>query len=248
MSLIDRLRSVEVSARAAVICIVVLLAAVVVVIVVAKNAASTAPARPKAKPTAETKRVRVNITQAKPKVPTPAPAAKPEDKNPYSIIAERNLFRPVTGGGAGSRPAGKPPSPGQSGGAPVLAMLKPGMLPPMPLGGAPSPAPPSDDFKKSLAFTGVVQTTAGTQALLENLKTKETRFAARGDSAFGCRLVDISQQSVMLEKDGATFRLNIGENKPDAEAAGAAKPAGEQKPPQPGGEQKPPQPSGERKP
>ena len=117
----------------------------------------------------------------------------------------------------------------------------------MPVGGAPSSAPPSDDFKKSLAFTGVVQTSAGTQALLENLKTKETRFVARGESAFGCRVANISQQSVMLEKDGAEFRLNIGENKSDTEPS-APKPGGEQKPPQPGGEQKPPQPGGERKP
>ena len=243
MNLIGRLRSVEVSARAAMLSIGVLLAVVVVVIVVAKNAASTSAARPTAKPSVEAKRMRVNITQAKPKEPTPAPAAKPKDSDPYSVIAERNLFRPVSGGGAG--PAAKPPTPGPPSGGPVMAVRRPGMLPPMPIGGAP-PSPPSDDFKKSLAFTGVVQTSAGMQALLENLKTKETRFAARGDSAFGCRLVDISQQAVTLEKEGAEFRLNIGENKPDTEAS-AAKPSGEQKPPQPGGEQKSPQPSGERK-
>jgi len=151
----------------------------------------------------------------------PKPDAAPPP-NPYAVIAERNLFRPLTQLGPGPRPS-SPTSPPPGGKMPVLPAGKSGG-PPSPAPRSPSSPPGSADFKKTLAFTGVVETPDGTQALIENIQTKECRFVKQGDNAFGCRVTNINSQILSLEKDGSSFTLNIGENKPDS--GGAAPPPG----------------------
>ncbi|HUV04713.1 MAG TPA: hypothetical protein VMX94_06360 [Armatimonadota bacterium] len=222
MSIIDRLRSTQVSSRVAAVCIGLLLLAAMVVVVAAKNSASSVPPRPKAKtakPAAKAKQVNVEVrertpsdakekSKAKPTAqakPAPQAAAAPKE-DPYAVIVQRNLFRPV-------QPAAVTPPP-----PPTPPKVTP--LPPMPAG---PPKPDVSEFKKTIAFTGLVETPTGRQALLEKFSSKETRFVAEGEEAFGCRLVKIAERSVTLEKDGSQFNLNIGENKPGADSG--AKPS-----------------------
>jgi hypothetical protein len=85
-----------------------------------------------------------------------------------------------------------------------------------------------DQARRSIAFTGVVDTPMGRQALLENLSSNESRYTPVGGSAFGYRVVNIAERMVMLEKNGMPIALGIGENKSDIDPAaksGAATPA-----------------------
>ena len=234
MKIINFLHSTQVSRRTAAICIGVLLLAAMAVVVAAKNSASSAPARPRVKtvkPAAKAKRVDLQVRETSPKdakaksEAKPAPQAAAKD-DPYAVIVERNLFRPVQPGAATA------PTPSPGGGSPTPPPPpKVTPLPPMPSGGKPSGGDVGE-FKKTIAFTGLVETLTGKQALLENLTSKETRFVAQGENAFGCRLVDIAEGSVTLEKDGSQFKLRIGENKPDTESGKAPEPKPESgKPP-----------------
>jgi len=228
MNIINRLHSTQVSRRTAAICIGVLLLAAMAVVVAAKNSASSAPARPKVKtvkPAAKAKRVDLQVRETSPRdakaksEAKPAPQAAAKD-DPYAVIVERNLFRPVQPGAVTAPPPspGGGKEPGKSGGGPPPPPKAP-TLPPIPSGGKPSGG--DGEFKKTIAFTGMVETSTGKQALLENLTSKETRFVAQGENAFGCRLVDIAEGSVTLEKDGSQFKLRIGENKPDTDSGKA---------------------------
>jgi hypothetical protein len=147
--------------------------------------------------------------------------------DPYAIIVERNLFQPVT---AGSLAQG-----GSQGAKPTPSPEVKTPLPPMPV----APAGNIDEVKKNIAFTGAVGMPSGQQALLENLQSKETRFVSQGESAFGYRVMTISSQLVVLEKNGLQFTLTMGENKADAPAAAPPKPGGEQKQGGPEGQPKP---------
>jgi len=90
-----------------------------------------------------------------------------------------------------------------------------------------------DSVRKNIAFTGLIETPEGTQAMLENLSGKEVRFLRCGETAFGCRLVSVTPEAAQLEKDGIRFTLAIGENKPDTEPGSGAKTGSE--PPKPSG-------------
>jgi len=267
MSVIDRLRSIEVSTRTAVICVVVALLVATAVVLGAKNAANRKPADSASKPKAQTNTVKVKISErraslekhgkpsdktgaktnggkqsarSKPSAPAvqgpPVLRGSSPARGAYSVIAERNLFRPLVAGASPSQlPSAevKKPSAGSSGPKPNVPAL-----PPQSGRGAPG-GPPSGgggDSKKTVAFTGVVETPDGKQALLENLQTKETRFVKQGESAFGCRVVSIGPQVVSLEKDGSQFTLSIGENKSEAPAASppAGGKPGPEKPPEGG--------------
>ena len=256
MSFVERLRSTEVSTRTAAISVGLLLVLAVIVVVSANKLAGGSPSGRPAKPRVST-RVSVSEFKSKPKAKTAKgdkkakiTAAKPakadtavtSSVNPNVVITERNLFRPVGGtSGSSAKPEPRlvvkavvPNVPGMMGG-------RPGQLPTIPSGAAPPGPPPNqgpkpgggnaNDFKKIVAFTGLVETTSGTQALVENIQSKETRFVSRGESAFGCKVVTISARSLTLEKDGSQFTLGIGENKPDSDGA---------KPPPPGGGGGPP--------
>lgn len=233
MSVIERLRSTQVSARIAAVCIIAVLLVSTVVVIVAKNVVGSQPnplsrrqrSTEANKARAKVKEVGTPPTKTLPG-PQPDPAKNPEGKDPYAVIVERNLFKPLPQSGDASKPP-----PGDQ-----------GFLPPMPIA-MPIAMPANvnlDEIKKQIVFTGVVTTADGIQALLENLSTKETRFVAVGDSAFDCRVVSISPRKISLNKGGAHFMLNIGENKPDVGTGGESKPKSEAKnkpppPPGPGG-------------
>lgn len=155
------------------------------------------------------------------------------DSDPYAVIVDRNLFKAVSLGGIAAPsspgPGGHAARPGGKGSTMPLGVPRggppPGMagpLPPMPIG--PRPGGNPDEMKRTVAFTGVIDTPTGTKALLENLATKEARFAASGESAFGFRVQSITDRTVLLEKDGMPFSLDLGENKSDAD--GGSKPGG----------------------
>lgn len=243
MNALERLRNIEVSPRTAAICVVVLLAVAVGFIMCLRNSAnSVQPDRPGAAQAAssetptEVKIEEKTTTNSKDKT-TEKSANKDTSttkSDPYAVIAERNIFRPVK---LGSGASGVPAPPKGSGAPPDAPPSQPGpppQMPGMPGGGRP-PGGGGDtsEVKKNLAFTGVVETPSGMHALLENISSKETSYVAEGGNAFGCRVVTISDRSVILDKDGSQFSLTMGENKPNVDPG--AKPAGgEQKPPQGG--------------
>lgn len=214
MSILERLRKTQLSPRIAVFSIVGLVVVMSGVVVMVRKMADTSPALA-VKPAG----INASAEEKKDKAETKA-AAEARTEDPYAIIVERNLFKPVTAASLASDTA-KP--------APPPAPPKP-PLPPMPV---PAPSGNIDEVKKNIAFTGSVQIAGVQQALLENLQTKETRYTSQGESAFGYRVMTVSSQLVVLEKNGLQFTLTMGEGKPDAPAA-APKP-GEQKPGQPGG-------------
>jgi len=225
MSMVDRLRSTQITPRTAIFSILALVVVLSGVIVTVRKMTDTSPAYAVAPKTSKGAGVDVKIDETRgSKV-----AAAAASDSPYAIIVERNLFRPVTGAPeqSGTPGGSKPPAP----------PVKP-PLPPMPV----APQGNIDEVKKNIAFTGAVGMPSGQMALLENLQSKETKFVTQGESAFGYRVMTISSQLVVLEKNGLQFTLSMGENKPDAPAA-PAKPAGGQ-PGQPGGPEGQPKPGG----
>jgi hypothetical protein len=250
MSFIERLRSIEVTPRTTAICIVVVILVGGAVVVTAKNMANDTPDRPRhsVKATVRAKKVGLEIKERKAGKADADKTDKSQQKekqkraksttvaktDPYAIIFERNLFKPI---GPGASPSGK-----TGGGSAQVGPSKPmsGMpaLPPMPKSGG-----DIGETRKNLAYTGMVELPGGPQALIENISGKETAWKKVGESAFGCRVVSISERSISMEKDGTPFNLSIGENKPDTDpgAKGGAPPSGST-PPQggPGGPGGPP--------
>lgn len=215
MSAIERLRSIQVSPRIAAYCMIALVVLLSGVVVTVRKMADTTPAYAVAGKSVP-RSVGVNARADERR--DIATGKKAAGSDPYAIIVERNLFRPV---GAQPEPQGPKAAPPPTGPKPPL--------PPMPV----APAGNIDEVKKNVAFTGAVGMPSGQMALLENLQSKETRFVSQGESAFGYRVMTISSQLVVLEKNGLQFTLTMGENKTDAPPAAGAKP-GEQKPGQPG--------------
>lgn len=252
MSALQRLRSVQVSSRTAAISILVLLAAAAAVIVMASNVVGGLRAQPKTSSPKKTTtaKAEVKVSEEKPVTSagkTAVAASKQGGvgrQDPCLVIARRNLFAPLRQSQNTSPADGGAKNPrnnkqAQKGGR-NLPTLPPALV------AVPSGANPAE-LRKNLAYTGMVEVGGATQALLENLQTKETRFVGQGESAFGCRVVSISARSVALDAGGMPFTLSIGENKPDLDPG--AKPSGGGPPtPSPeagkGGPPSPPQPKG----
>lgn len=148
--------------------------------------------------------------------------ASVDSKDPYAIIVERNIFKPI--GAAG----------GNSGVPGLVQIIKPGgILPPLTIttlpgfngGGFPgfgSRGSRGGGGAQKIAFTGIVETPDGIQALLENTATLETRYAGVGDSAFGMTVDEVTSRSVALRSnDGQSLNLRLGENKTDTPPAQA---------------------------
>ena len=226
MSVLDRLRTTEITPRTAAYCIIVLMVVLGSAIVVVRRMADTSPVRAvPGKPAFRTGKVDVKIDERKGARPTDL--AKCED--PYAVIAERNLFAPVAASSAAVAEPTKAPTP-----APPKQGIPPMSLP-VPMGNI-------DEVKKHVAFTGAVGMPSGQQALLENLQTKEAKFVGQGESAFGYRVITISSQLVVLEKNNLQFTLAMGENKADVPPPAAPKPGGQ--PDQPGRPDGQPKPGG----
>lgn len=219
MSVLDRLRTTQITPRTAAYCIIALVVLLSIAVVTVRKMSDTSPVYAVAGKTAsKSEGVDVKIDEKKGE----KARAASRSADPYAVIVERNLFRPVTAASLASV-APNPPAPAPPTKAP---------LPPMPI----APQGNIDEVKKNVAFTGAVGMPSGQQALLENLQTKETKFVGQGESAFGYRVVTISSQLVVLEKNGLQFTLTMGENKPDAPAPAAGKPGGQPgQPGQPGG-------------
>lgn len=223
MSIVDRLRSIQVSPRVAMYCLLAMIVLLSAVVVTVRKIADTTPAYAVAgKSGDKSAGVNARVDEKKEKS-NPKPAAESKSEDPYAIIVKRNLFKPLT---TGSLAQGAKPTPSPDVKSP---------LPPMPV----APAGNIDEVKKNIAFTGAVGMPSGQQALFENLQTKETRFVSQGESVFGYRVLTISSQLVVLEKNGLQFTLTMGENKPNAPAAAPPKPGSEQKPGGPPGQPKP---------
>ncbi len=227
MSVLDRLRSTQLSPRVAAFSIVGMLVVMTGVVMLVRQMADTAPV-------SAGKPAGISVTASEKKSASAARAGAGAGKDdPYQIIVERNLFRPVTGASpAPESPETAPPPP-----TPPQPPVQP-----MPL---PVPSGKIDEVKKGVAFTGAVQIAGVQRALLENLQSKEARYTGQGESAFGYRVMSISSQLVVLEKNGLQFTLTLGENKPDAPP-----PAGKQggqpggQPGQQGGPEGQPRPEG----
>ena len=133
MNVIGRLRSTEVSARAAAICIVVLLLVSIAVITVAKNVASgpqPSVSREEDRSVAN-KNARVIVKEldkssGKDKSMAVEDGKKPaEVSDPYSIIVERDLFKPLPG--QAGDPSGNP-SPGEMSVPPMPVAMPPRVI------------------------------------------------------------------------------------------------------------------------
>jgi hypothetical protein len=121
----------------------------------------------------------------------------------YRAIDERDLFRPLVtapkaaeagaGGGAGETKGG---SGTKSGG--------PGAGGP----GSTHSGPP--DPTADLALTGVIETTDGLRALIEQISTRQGDFVAVGEVAFGLVVKAISADSVTMSQGDKTYDLRLG--------------------------------------
>ena len=143
-----------------------------------------------------------------------AQSITPQSNDPYELIVQRNLFRALTSGGSG---VGGPAMPQP---APVPTPMP--VVQPMPVQPVPVNNANADDLRRAIAFTGIVETQSGKQALIENLQTGDSIYVSGGGSAFGYRILNISDNSIQLEKDGTQFSLNSGENKPDTNTGSRA--------------------------
>ncbi|MCL6630248.1 MAG: hypothetical protein K6U00_11680 [Armatimonadetes bacterium] len=234
MSLIERLRNTEVSTRTAAVCLGVLILAMATIVLASRGpdrvkaptqslevssksrAAVSQPGTSSVRGEADTSHTPIVVERAS--VPS-------DQEDLYAVIVNRNLFRAVRFGSlpasptAGGKRNGKEEEKKHTGPPPSGKFNS---IEPLPIPGGSRGVRPSggteNEFMKSLAFTGVVDSPAGRQALLENITSKETRFVGKGENAFGCRVIDFDERRITVEKDGDQFVLNIGENKPDVES------------------------------
>lgn len=174
------------------------------------------------------------------------PITPPKLENPYRQIADRNLFRPLakepeqpaaeTAGGsrgasrpsAGSGGAWVPPDAGlfvpPAGPAPwtgettqPLATEPP--RPPSPRIEPPdTPAPEvgTGPAPATVAITGVGGSGGDLRVLVEDNATGQSRWVKPGGTAFGYRVDYVTGHGGVVSKDGRSYVLGVGENKPPA--------------------------------
>jgi len=232
MSMLERLRTTEITPRKAAYAVAAMVVVLAGLVYAVSRMAAAPPGREELTPASQ-RAGGVRVTVDEKKAGAAAPEVRPQVGDPYAVIAQRNLFQAVNVGSSAA--SGGNQSRGASGATRPTPAPSP-VLPPMPV----APMGNIDETRKNVAFTGSVRIGGVEQALIENLQTKEWRYVSQGQSAFGYRVMTVSPQLIVLEKNGLQFALSIGENKTDAPPA-AAKPGGDQKPE--GGGPKP-QPSG----
>lgn len=219
MNIIDKLKNTQVSPKLVMLCIGVFVVLATTGILTVKRIVS-GPAEPLAVATSSTSTAGTKSDAAE-KTSAAVDGSSKEDakvsvteSDPCEIIADRNLFKSFASGkvSAPAKPVGGTP--------PLIPPMPIRMLPPFPGGGGfPGFGGPPRGGSEKLAFTGVVETPDGIQALIENTATSETKFAGVGESAFGSSVVSINSRSVTLDSGGRIVTLAIGENKADAPAA-----------------------------
>jgi len=159
--------------------------------------------QPKTKPPS---RASVGSSRVSPASAQPGPAAGAKDAAGYRAIAERDLFRPLVRppgqGGAGGGGAAE----SAAGGGAVAA--KGGDRP---AGGAgrPTPSGPPDPTA-DLALTGIIETTEGLWALVEQISTRKGAFVGVGETAFGLTVKEIRPGSATLAQGSRTYELGLG--------------------------------------
>lgn len=227
MSTFSRLQSTQVSPKTAGIAIVALLVLCSLGIYGAKRAANgSTPAAPA--PTAHATATAtdngngasVDVSEkdsAKDKDQGKKIADSAEVEDPCKIIAERNMFKPVS---ADSTDSGSAQTTGRRSSRGGLAPMSVGNLPVLPgFGGVDMALSPQRGGNTrsgvNLAYTGLVDVPSGPLALIENITTCEAKYVGVGDSAFGMRVVSVSPRSVSLDGGSGSVRLAIGENKPE---------------------------------
>jgi hypothetical protein len=230
MSVVDNLKSTQVTPKTAAIFAVITLIVVGGIICIVKSVMM--PPQNTELATEITNRspeVKVTLKDSV-KTSTPAKAkkntitAKPVDA--CVLIAQRNIFKPLVSSGP-AVPGGNKPIP------PITL----GVIPSMPggPGGMRGPGGP-DQGKSKIAFTGIVQTPEGVMALLENTATNETKYVRVGDNAFGASVTEVSPSAVTIISEGQPVRLALGDNKISTPPPAATPPGapGQGGPPQPG--------------
>jgi len=204
MGTMAHLRSTEISPKTALFSIgalVLVTAGVLTVIVKTVNRTSTEKPPPLV--------VDAHDAGKRPRT-TPEQSGAPD----YHVIMQRDLFRPP------NPPAPPPPiavpALGESHGV-VNTVEVPPFAPP-------KEAPPRPP-RPRLSYTGCVEFGGETYALLENLDLDVAQYTRENGVAFGCVLVAIAPRAVTMERDGETFLLKLGEDKPDATPAAEPPPA-----------------------
>ncbi len=228
MSVVDNLKSTQVTPKTAAIFAVITLIVVGGIIFIVKSVMM--PPQNTELATEITNRspeVKVTLKDSV-KTSTPAKAnkntitAKPVDA--CVLIAQRNIFKPLVSS-APAVPGGNKPIP------PITL----GVMPSMP-GGMRGPGGGPEQGKSKIAFTGIVQTPEGVMALLENTANNETKYVRVGDNAFGASVTEVSATAVTIISEGQPVRLALGENKISTPPPAATPPGapGQGGPPQPG--------------
>lgn len=143
--------------------------------------------------------------------------SKPQPTN-YAVIAQRNLFQPLVAPKAKvTQPSAKgdrlvqPSSPNPNQGIQTSSSNVPPMFSffPMPSGEATSN--PSSD---RIAVVGAVRVGDDLYVLVEDAAKGETRYIRAGESAFGYTVKSADVDNAVLVRDGQTFMVALGENKP----------------------------------
>ncbi|MDD3925688.1 MAG: hypothetical protein PHT33_03410 [bacterium] len=229
MKAIERLKSIEISPLTGGAAIVSLLLIALVAIMWVKSSLNRVPDGPDSKTSGYADS---DLKPAADVSPARKGSLKPGgDFTDYTVIVDRNIFastRTATDSADGAK-AGSASGKSDASDLNLASLLLPGLA--LPSSSSAQGSKPADDpvggIRKSMAFTGVVESGGEKRALLENLSTSETRFAAQGEEIFGLRLAEIGERYIILEKDGSQVRLEMGENKSDSvPGAKAAAPAG----------------------
>lgn len=124
----------------------------------------------------------------------------------YAAIGKRNLFQPLTSARDDEKPV-------------VVEEAAARVETPAAASAEPRTRTPLDD---RVAVVGAVHFDGIRHAVMEDFGRGETRFVRVGDSAFGYRLARIEDAHATLERDGKTFRLALGDNKPERGVRGGS--------------------------
>lgn len=151
-----------------------------------------------------------------------------EGPEAYRVISERNLFQPLVQPRQEEAPPPRqparvelPPMPAPVIGHVVQEEKKPEEPPPPPPPPPPvefpsqPPSPPPGVPIEQVAATGFVQRDGEWMVILENLQTKEVRFAYVGEKHWGyeVREVDPVRRQAVLKGGETLYPLRIGQNK-----------------------------------
>jgi hypothetical protein len=134
-----------------------------------------------------------------------AAAPRPSQRRDYTPIVRRNLFQPLIAPCAttAARPVKPAPAQARVPSAGLQVTLPPRL----------TDEPVHDPVRDQIAVVGSLQIENEWYALIEDLVSKDTGFVRVGESAFDYTLKAATADGVVLERDGRTFTMTIGENK-----------------------------------